>query len=102
MKRPEGHPEQDAIDRIEELNAYIDHLEAQLPKWIDVKGRMPEEGQLVTVFYYKYNDPERAKIGTAELMPNQKVPKIWVVDSFFSWDIGTPTHWMPLPQPPQH
>ena len=76
-------PEADAI-------AYIQQLEAKVPRWISVKARMPEEADEVLVFC---RNGETTWTNLAH-----RVGKQW-------WRAGVPmlcvTHWMPLPELPK-
>ena len=61
-------------------------------KWISVKDRLPEGGQVVLVIMPK---------GTVTLGGIRKKTQTW--DVFLDVAIWTaePTHWMPLPEPPK-
>ena len=83
--------------------AYIEHLEAQIPKWISVEERLPEPFQCVIV-HVRHTKKWRDK----ELDPS----KWWRVVEEDCWsgvnwcgnadeDIHEVTHWMPLPEPPK-
>lgn len=77
--------------------ALIEHLEAQQPKWIGVKERLPENCVSVLVWAVYHNED-----GWNWTMPE--------IDSYYDmvgWDnTADPearevTHWMPLPKSPE-
>lgn len=70
--------------RIAGLNKRIAELESQLPKWISVKDRLPEENKKVLV-----SNPSAHTSKIAWKYRGQ-----WFFDTNF--DILEPTHWMPL------
>ena len=69
--------------------AYIEHLEAQRPKWISVEERLPEESGKYIVCTRK-----KAVYCTAFRFFHGK--------GYFATDKTTHiTHWMPMPEPPE-
>lgn len=78
-------PEVDAL-------AYIQQLEAQAPRWISVKERLPEKKQRVMV----YTVQGTYRIGVFSFVGDKGA--VW-----FKCDKSciTVTHWMPLPEPPK-
>ena len=73
----------------QDIIAYIEHLEAQQPKWISVKERLPEEAGKYIVCTRK-----KAVYCTAFRFFHGK--------GYFATDLNTHiTHWMPLPEPPK-
>ena len=72
--------------------AYIQQLEAQVPKWISAKERLPEKHKFVIVYYGKF----RGVIMSAMAWDGEN----WY-DGSFNGDNEWITHWMPLPEPPK-
>ena len=73
----------------------IAELEAQVPRWISVKDRLPEPGitkLIVTVQHEHGNTVDMARY----LGPQEG----WDLVSWKLWDKNV-THWMPLPEPPK-
>ena len=77
--------------------ALIEHLEAQQPKWISVKERLPKYVEVALVCAYRYSG------GIAE--PEGRIYIAMFIPSNRSWmelpDGFAVTHWMPLPEPPE-
>ena len=73
--------------------ALIEHLEAQQPKWISVKERLPKYVEVALVYAYRYSG------GIAE--PEGRIYIAMFIPSNRSWmelpDGFAVTHWMPLP-----
>ena len=61
--------------------------------WIDVNERLPEEGQLVLIYFPSLNDSYGMRFGTwqASGLEFAKMRDEMFADA---------THWMPLPLPP--
>ena len=77
----------EAATALEQLQAENEKLKAQVPRWIPVEERLPEEKQRVIV--------RCERVGTSVgwiLWGN------WMAD--IGPDAGKVTHWMPLPAPP--
>ena len=78
-----------------EYNYYKDALEAleNQPKWISVEERLPEYDAKVLVVIPRYYGCD---IRTARLYKSGA----WLIGDMSA--VGsTPTHWMPLPEPPK-
>ena len=83
------------------LQQEIEKLRAQLPRWIPVEERLPENGVPVLINYIASDDGKYHPDGTA----------VWTDYGCFWWEgsledcdteVAVPiTHWMPLPEPPE-
>ena len=111
MMDPLGGLEKDlfaAADRLENQNAHIaalqqeiETLRGQMPRWIPVTERLPENGVPVLINYIASNDGKYHPDGTA----------VWTDYGCFWWEgsledcdteVAVPiTHWAPLPEPPE-
>lgn len=111
MMDPLGGLEKDlfaAADRLENQNAHIaalqkeiEKLRGQVPRWIQVEERLPENGVPALINYIGSNDGKYHPDGTA----------VWTDHGCFWWEgsledcdteVAVPiTHWMPLPEPPE-
>jgi hypothetical protein len=70
------------------MHSEIEDLEEQIPRWIPVTDRMPDEGVLVMAWH-----GNRVVFGYAR-------DGNWI-DTLYGWVIPNgPSHWMPLPAPP--
>jgi hypothetical protein len=70
----------------EDAIAMLEQLQAQVPKWISVGERLPE--QYATVIIWR-DDCKNASIG-------------WLISGYWSVPKGVRvTHWMPMPEPPK-
>ena len=91
----------EAADRIEAQAKEIEKLRGQVPRWIPVEERLPENGVPVLINYIGSNDGKYHPDGTA----------VWTDHGCFWWEgsledcdteVAVPiTHWMPLPEPPE-
>lgn len=73
----------------EDAFAYIQQLEAQVPRWISVKKRLPEDTGKYIVCTTK-----------GSVYCTRFIVHSWRRD--FQTDINTHiTHWMPMPEPPK-
>ena len=93
------HPEVMCIRNIcADALAYIQQLEAKVPKWISVKEHLPEQEQRV-LFYAKGN--EAVYIGL--YLYTGLHGAVWFTTTTSSSKRNggtyTATHWMPLPEP---
>lgn len=90
-----------AADRIEAQAKEIEKLWGQVPHWIPVEERLPENGVPVLINYIASDDGKYHPDGTA----------VWTDYGCFWWEgsledcdteVAVPiTHWMPLPEPPE-
>lgn len=93
----------EAADRLENQNAHIaalqqeiEKLRAQLPRWIPVEARLPEDRSDVLVVAYWH---ERWGAYMGWCAPERAAWSVHVGIGDRS-DIAV-THWMPLPEPPK-
>lgn len=75
--------------------ALIQHLEAQQPKWISVKERLPEERDIYLAhIVHRHNRSDSYWCVCVEYFNPE--------DGWSSLsDLYEVTHWMPLPEPPE-
>lgn len=71
--------------------SYIQHLEAQQPKWISVRDQIPELDRLVV---FGYSDKQFIYIG---YLSSDELKWMGYDDN----RVARPSHWMPLPEPPK-
>ena len=74
----------------EDALAYIQHLEARVPRWIPVEERLPEDDEMYLVYTTEHTCAVYRYWGDGEWETE------WGEDA--SHDI---THWMPLPKSPE-
>ena len=88
-----------------DASAYINHLEARVPKWISVKERLPTEsdGTVLVCFpdVFPYNSKEHCvnakhdqRVKTAKY---SQFSNVWYIGDMAGISKVRPTHWMPLP-----
>ena len=82
---PYCHAGCDDDKNLKDALAYIQQLEAQVPKWISGTERLPDKDERVLFF--------------------AKEPRL-TIDTAYGWWVNTTnrykiTHWMPLPEPPK-
>ena len=77
--------------------ALIQHLEAQQPKWISVKERMPDkEGDYLVRKVHSYSDKDGYSKIDVCIYCRMRDPE-WIGCG----NLCEVTHWMPLPEPPE-
>ena len=75
------------------IESLVEQLESTQPKWISVEERLPEYDAKVLVVIPRYYGRD---IRTARLYESGA----WLIGDMSA--VGsTPTHWMPLPEPPK-
>jgi len=70
----------------------MEEFQEQLPQWISVSERMPAVDERVLIYHAA---AEWVSIGNRRPTGDCH----WVSDAFAELD--DPTHWMPLPEPPE-
>lgn len=82
----------------EDALALIQRLEAQVPKWISVEERLPENKQMVIGF-----TPCDGYMFVGYYREEQNWKQWYIVTAMRSTKYVTKkvTHWMPLPEPPK-
>lgn len=79
--------------------AYIRQLEAQVPKWISTKERLPETGDVVLVIA-NANPRPNVELRNAYLIASYWADEGWIADGFEGWDALDVSYWMHLPEEP--
>jgi hypothetical protein len=70
-----------------------------MSQWQPIESA-PTDNTMVLVFMPKPRlDKHYIRTGRCGITGNGR--KMWVIGGFFQSDVGTPTHWMPLPEPPE-
>ena len=89
-----------ALDEIESLRQQLADAQAQIPRWIPVEERLPEEGVEVLCLLETEGDPIQRVCLRQETTVNG-------VHWHYEWEplysypyYMEPTHWMPLPPAP--
>lgn len=67
-------------------------------RWISVKERLPEKNEWVLVYIKCKNLRDEV---TYETHTGKLQGTFWVIGGHFSFDIGEPLFWQPLPEPPK-
>lgn len=66
-----------------------------MSEWREIKSA-PRDGTVILCYFP--DEPERRRMSTGFFLPN--VPS-GVFGALFGHDITAPTHWMPIPAPPE-
>ena len=75
--------------------AYIQQLEARVPRWIPVEERLPEGDDNVLVIV---NGECKTMIFEEAYMLASYYPgEGWIVEGYEEWENPVVTHWIPLP-----
>ena len=85
------------LDARKDALAYIQQLEAQVPKWISAKTpptKWKEDGSTKDLINYQIYSPEYGVDVGNWLEP----AGVWCI---FGMPVKSVTHWMPLPEPPK-
>ena len=86
----------EAADRIETQAKEIEKLRGQLPRWIPVEERLPEDRSNVLVVAYWH---ERWGVYMGWCAPERAEWSVHI--GIGDRDDVAVTHWMPLPEPPE-
>ena len=74
-----------------------------MTKWVKCSDRMPESKEIVLVFQTRYDEDYIYKSAFIKNDPNLTEDCFMGIDEWDTIDYDQcfdPTHWMPLPQPP--
>lgn len=84
-----------AVEMKADALAYIQQLEAAVPRWISVKDQLPKEREFVLFLYAK--DAQKPTLHSRNIMAVGRYEYGMFLVEGCSVKI---THWMPLPEPP--
>ncbi len=87
--------------------AYIQQLEAKVPKWISVEERLPDESEGTILVCFPDVSPYNLKEPFVNAKHDRHVrtatysqySKTWYIGDMCGVGAVNPTHWMPLPKP---
>lgn len=79
--------------------AYIQQLEAQIPKWISVDNPPKYTSNYLVYVWVAY--PDGIAYMDVRTGVYNIVYKTWTIPHSNLEAVGEPTHWMPLPEPPK-
>ena len=83
----------------EDALAYIQQLEARVPRWIPVEERLPESDDNVLVIVN--GECKTMTFEEAYMLASYYPGEGWIVEEYEDWENPVVTHWMPLPEPPK-
>lgn len=69
--------------------------------WIRVEDKTPDDLVRVLMFLRREKTRLQPEVEYSMEVGTFREGKPWVVGNQFSWDMGTCTHWMPLPEEPE-
>lgn len=87
----------------EDVQAYIQQLEAQVPKWISVNEILPECKVIAANFTpdtYGYGEMIIGYVSAVKAIAEDWKPGLYVAEND-SEILRHVSHWMPLPEPPK-
>lgn len=88
----------DANDVMDNLLAYVKHLEAKVPKWISVEERSPEYKTAVLGYGLRYRKyPDTDPFPDVHVVYFRGEDEGWF--TFWNNEYVAVNHWMPLPEP---
>lgn len=96
----------DAADLIEQQQAEIERLKAEVPKWISVEERLPDFHEEVLIYAIGKEDGFSPVVAISEIYVFRLLPfSNGTIEWRDPWDFFSKnyevTHWMPLPNPPE-
>lgn len=60
----------------------------------------PKDGAAVLVYVPEARTQTVGNIAVGAQRPMANGETMWIIGGHFAFDVGQPTHWMPLPNPP--
>ena len=89
----------EAAGTIEILQGDLEEAHAAVPKWRDIESAPADTAVLV---YIPAARRSVHRVVTGFYGINALGTRMWIVNGHFAFEIGQPTMWMPLPEPPEH
>lgn len=81
--------------------AYIQQLEAQVPRWISVEERQPDENDIGMLVVVSGKPSDNIIFDDAIVIGFYYGRDGWVIEGWEEWENPTVTYWMPLPELPK-